>query len=229
MRFLSSALVGLVTLVLAAPAWAQTPAPPAPTPAAAPARAVPDNRIPVFAADARGMFASLGEDTLTSASLYVPTGQMKSKAFGVQLGAHVYPWRGKAMALGVGGEAALVSNSFETVDTTTLKPTGTIYNRNLEAYSVNVSLNFGKKNGWSYLTAGYGPVTFASYLSTLTRDDISDKGLNYGAGARWFKYDHLAFTVDLRFYATPPANATLNTAPRLRNTVFVMSAGVSIK
>ena len=53
--------------------------------------------------------------------------------------------------------------------------------------------------------------------------------INYGAGARWYTYDHLAFTLDLRFYATQPTPATANTAPRLRHAVFVMSAGVSIK
>jgi hypothetical protein len=90
-------------------------------------------------------------------------------------------------------------------------------------------MNFGHKLGWSYLTLGYGPTTFESYLTALTPDGLSAATLNYGAGARWFNFDHMAFTVDMRFYATNPALATLNTAARSRQKVFVMSAGISIK
>ena len=183
----------------------------------------------MFAADARGMFAALGADELTRTSLFIPAEQMKSKALGLQLGAHVYPWRGQSMAFGIGAETVMAGNSFETVDTTTLKPTGTIYNRRLRGLSGQLSLNFGHKSGWSYITAGIGSMTFESYLDKLQPDGLAQSAINYGAGARWYTYDHLAFTLDLRFYATQPTPATANTAPRLRHAVFVMSAGVSIK
>lgn len=232
LRSLCAALAGAFTLLTATAASAQTaPVPSAPAPAqpAPPARPRPDNRIPLFAIDARGMFAALGDDELTRTSLFIPVEQMKSKAFGLQLGAHAYPWRGQAMALGIGAEAVMAGNSFETVNVTTLKPTGTIYDRRLRGVSGQVSLNFGHQAGWSYITAGLGSMTLESYLDTLLPDGLSQSAFNYGAGARWYTYDHLAFTLDLRFYATPPAPATPNTAARLRHTIFVMSAGVSIK
>ena len=33
--------------------------------------------------------------------------------------------------------------------------------------------------------------------------------LNYGAGARWFAWRHIAFAVDIRFYQTQPEERTV--------------------
>jgi hypothetical protein len=216
------AAVVLAAMVAASPAFAQTPS-------AAPARPLPDNRIPIAVVDARGVFARLGQDPLTATGLVTNVLDMSSKAFGLSGGVHVYPWRGRSTAFGVGAEAIFARNSFEPIDATTAKPGGTVYNRRLSGVSAQLSMNFGHKLGWSYITAGYGPNTFESYLATRTPDGLHDATLNYGAGARWFNYDHLAFTFDMRFYATNPALATPNTAARSRHKVFVMSAGISIK
>lgn len=214
------------TLVLVAlgvsPAFAQAPAAPA-------ARPLADNRIPIAVVDARGVFARLGQDTLTATGVHVPLPELKSKALGLAGGAHVYPLRGKSLALGLGAEAILVRTSFEPLDAKTLKPGGTVYDRRLSGVSGQVSLNFGHRLGWSYLTVGLGPMAFQSYLDKLTPDGLSEKTLNYGGGARWFNFDHMAFTVDLRFYATKEALATPNTAARMSHKVFVMSAGIAIK
>lgn len=219
---ISCVLIGLVVAALGvAPALAQTPA--------ASQRPAPDNRLPIAVVDGRGVFARLGQDVLTAAGLPTTALQLSSKAFGFAGGAHVYPWRGRSMAFGVGGEAILARNSFEPIDATTLKPGGTVFKRRLRSASAQLSMNFGHAAGWSYLTAGYGPLSFESYLSTRTPDGLRDATLNYGGGARWFNFDHLAFTLDLRFYATRPTLATPATAARARHRVFVMSAGIAIK
>lgn len=188
-----------------------------------------DNRIPIAAADLRAVSASLGQDTSTATSLFVTATDMKARALGLVAGAHVYPLRGKAVALGIGGEVLMAGNSFEPINATTLKPGGTVYSRRLRAYTAQVSGNFGHRLGWSYLTVGFGPTSFESYLSKLQPDGLRPATLNYGGGARWFNFEHLAFNLDLRFYATKPAVATANTAARERHRVLVMSAGVSIK
>ncbi len=103
--------------------------------------------------------------------------------------------------------------------------------------SGQVSLNFGHKLGWSYLTVGAGPLAFESYkevsatapTAATMPDGLRARTVNFGGGARWFNVAHLAFTVDLRFYLTPAALATPNTAPRDKHKVFVMSAGIAIK
>lgn len=227
MRSLGILRLGALLFALAAsPAFAQAPAAPATAPAR---RSPPDNRIPVGVIDARVVMASLGSDTQTASNLFVTAAELKSRAFGLGGGVHLYPLRGKSIALGIGAEAIQAQNSFETVNPTTLKPTGTVYYRRLRGVSGQVSLNFGHNRGWSYLTVGAGPTTFESHLATLAPDGLSDMTLNFGGGARWFAKEHLAFTVALRFYRTPPALATANTASRLKNSVLVMSAGIAIK
>jgi len=218
-------LAGILTcLVLAAasPALAQTTPPVAAKPA-------PDNRIPFVVLDGRGVLARIGTDARTATELGVAELDLSPKSFGVTAGAHVYPWRGKSMALGIGGETIFAQSSFEPLDPKTNKPGGKVYNRRLSAMSAQLSLNFGHKAGWSYITAGFGPLVFATYPATVTNDALGEGTLNYGGGARWFNWDHVAITMDLRFYATNPTNATVNTVGRSRNTLFVMSAGFAIK
>lgn len=188
-----------------------------------------DNRIPIAAADLRGVSASLGQDATTAASLFVTATDLPGRAFGLVSGAHVYPLRGRSVALGLGGEILMAGKSFEPLNAETKKPGGRVYSRRLRAYTAQVSANFGHRMGWSYLTVGFGPTSFDSYLSRLEPDGLRPATLNYGGGARWFNFEHLAFNIDLRFYATKPALATANTAARERHRVLVMSAGISIK
>jgi hypothetical protein len=217
----------LLGLIAASPARAQT----SPARPARPARPAIDNRIPIAAVDARGVFSFLGKDPITATGLFLAPENLPSKAFGLEGGAHIYPVRGRAWALGVGAEAIVVRNSFEPIDPTTKKPTGDVFKRRLRGVSGQLSVNFGHKAGWSYLTAGLGPMSFESYLekTTLVPDGLRTTTLNFGGGARWFNFDHLAFTVDMRFYRTKAALATLNTAARSSHSVLVMSAGMSIK
>lgn len=187
-----------------------------------------DNRIPLFAIDARGTFAMLGQDPLTATGLSTTAATLPSKGLGGVAGAHVYILRRQTFALGIGGEAMLSRAKRELTDIEG-KPSGTVIQRRLRALSTQVSLNFGHRNGWSYLTAGFGPTSFESYLEGATPDGLRPASLNFGGGARWFNTEHLAFTADMRFYATKPALATPNTAARSRRNVIVLSAGVSIK
>ena len=70
-----------------------------------------------------------------------------------------------------------------------------------------VSFNFGSRDGWSYLTAGYGNTRTRSQVSSdvlgpivhsvvvITRHSPT---INYGGGARWFIREHMAVGFDLR-------------------------------
>ena len=221
-------LMRLALFVVSAAGFAATPAlaqTPAPVPVTAPKR---DTRIPIFVVDARGVFGRIGQDATTAAGLSTAALALPATGLGMAGGAHMYLWRGKAMALGVGGEALLARARRELTDSTG-KPTGTVINRRLQAISGQLSLNFGRRAGWSYLTAGIGPTSFESYLGSATRDGLRPASLNFGGGARWFNWEHLAFTADLRFYATKPALATPNTAQRVRKNLVVFSGGIAIK
>jgi hypothetical protein len=96
--------------------------------------------------------------------------------------------------------------------------------------SPQLSLNFGRRDGWSYLSGGIG-------LARLTWEKAGTpapggdrvRAIHYGGGARWFTGPHLAFSFDVRFYTIPAqvAQGARPSFPRSRFTVF--SAGVSLR
>jgi hypothetical protein len=225
-------LLALVGCVVASPAFAQTPAPSAP-PAGR-------NRIPVLVLDVRGTFARLGQDAISAAGLGIAKTVLPAKGFGLAGGGHIYPIRAGGFALGVGGEAVLARASVEPINTTTKKPGGVEYHRRLRGISGQVSFNFGHTLGWSYLTVGMGPMSFETYKTTTSTttgtsttavvlDGLRPKTLNFGGGARWFNFDHLAFSVDVRYYRTRAALATPNTVARDNKSILVLSAGFAFK
>jgi hypothetical protein len=224
-------LAPLIVLLLASPAAAQVPPPaatptPAPSPQPVPPLAVAP--LPIFVIDLRGGFASLGSDTTTSAGLGVVAEDMPGRARTVVVGAHLYPFRRGGFKLGVGAEAVRGVSSNQRLDSTGEK-TGPIIRRRLEGMSGQLSLNFGKGKGWSYVTVGSGPMKFESYLDDAKPTRAGTTTLNYGGGARWFAKAHLALTIDLRFYLIRPATATFDAPARVRKRVTLLSAGISIK
>jgi hypothetical protein len=184
--------------------------------------------IPPFVVDARVAIPLLKEDPVTAADLGINTAQLANRGLGITGGANFYPLRRGGFALGLGGELLFAGASHQDTDLNG-QPIGTKINRRFQNASFQMSLNFGKRNGWSYLTFGMGPVAFDTYFEGTEPDGLRQKTLNYGGGARWFNYEHVAFSLDLRIYATVPANPTLIVGGRQRTNVLVLSAGVSIK
>jgi hypothetical protein len=240
MRFPLLVMSGL--LLVASPLRAQTPPVPAQTPAPPPAQtpAPPraDNRIPVAALDARVVYTALGQDAITAASLQLSSAALlKSKTFGLMGGVHVYPIRGKHVALGLGGDAVLIPGNSQPEDPIKKEPVGPEIKRRVRGFSGQVSLNFGKRQGWSYITGGLGPTSFESYLGIVkgsaqvekVPDGLRPMTLNAGGGARWFNFQHLAFSLDFRMYFTKEALATSVTAARGPKRLILLSGGISIK
>jgi hypothetical protein len=220
-------LAPIIVLLLASPAAAQVPTPtPSVTPApVAPLKVAP---LPIIVLDARVGFSSLGSDTTTAAGLGQAVEDMPSRAKTLVVGAHLYPLRKGGLKLGVGAEVIRGVSSNQRLDSTG-KEVGPIIRRKLEGMSGQLSLNFGKGKGWSYITVGGGPMKFESYLDDAKPTRAGATTLNYGGGARWFTAGHLAFTVDVRFYLTRPATATFDAVARARRRVTLLSAGISVK
>ena len=101
----------------------------------------------------------------------------------------------------------------------------------LTALSPQVSLNFGKRDGWSYLSGGIGWASLTTEFDDMPFEDPASRprAINYGGGARWFAKKHLAFSLDLRFYAISPQEATVERPAVPRMTVMVFSAGISAR
>ncbi len=213
--------VAAVLVLLAVPAAAQTPTPPPVTPLKVPA-------IPWLVIDARGGFSSAGRDTTTASGLGVAPADMPGRLRTAVVGAHVYPLRRGGLKIGLGAEMLVGTGSSQKKDAAG-DAVGPTIRRRLNSVSGQISLNFGKGSGWSYITVGSGPLKFESYLDDAEPDGEAMTTLNYGGGARWFARSHLAFTVDLRFYLTRPANPTTATAGRARQRLLLLSAGISLK
>ena len=207
--------------------------------AAAPARAQVERPIPPVVVDARIAVASLGQDAVTAEQLTVAPEALPSRGLGFVAGVHVYPLRRRGFALGLGGELVRLRASAtpepdagddDQDEPPPVTPPVPDVHRRLDGVSFQLSLNFGHRDGWSYLTAGTGPFVFPTYTGAIAPEDPPrNSTLNLGGGARWFLNRHVALTLDARFYLTRPEDPSGATPGRERRRVMVLSGGLSFK
>jgi hypothetical protein len=216
---LRSALVFGSCLVLAAPASAQQKEP-----------------IGPFAIDLRGAFARHKAEPSVATSLNVTAANLPTRTIGLVGGVHVYPLRSRRVTLGLGGNVVMTrgSKSLEIEDDAAVPPVvveGPVVRRRFTTFSPEISLNFGHRQGWSYISGGMfgrsklyleradAPVADAPYRATI----------NYGGGARWFTSEHVAFSVDFRWYSVAEQPAVTGIVAQPRTTLLVLSGGISFK
>lgn len=218
-------MFALCTLALAAAAAAQEPDP-APAPLV---RA----RIAPFVLDARLPIPRFKQDGTIATGLGVQAIDLPVRGIGLLGGAHVYPLRRGSFALGFGAEmlrahASKTKKGNEKV--TPVVPDGPTVKTRWSNFSPQVSLNFGKRDGYSYLTVGIGKSKVTTELEGDPQPDpeSSVRTLNYGGGARWFIKDHLAFNLDLRFYSINAEEPTPGRTPNPQMRLLVFSGGISI-
>jgi hypothetical protein len=213
------ALALLLLTAVASPGFTQEPAQaPAPEP------------IGLFVADVRAAFPRFKADASVADALGVGALDLPTQGLGLVFGAHVYPARFGAVTLGVGAEV-IRSGRSRTRAANNEGVAGPTVQTSFSAFSPQLSLNFGSKDGWSYLSGGLGWGSFGTELETAPLPDAEGRlqVINYGGGARWFVKPRVALSLDLRFYAVNPQEATVARPAFPRKTMIVMSAGVGIK
>ena len=214
MRRVSSAL--LISLALAAPAAAQQKEP-----------------IGPFVVDLRGAYGRHKTEPSVATELGVEPGNLPSRTFGIVAGAHVYPLRSSKVSLGIGGNMVWLrgSKTIETTASNGTTSTSPTVRRYFTTISPEISINFGHKNGWSYVSGGF----FGQSKLYLDRADMPAGSMpyrstvNYGGGARWFNLQHVAFSVDFRWYSVKNQPATAGMIAQPGTTLLVLSGGVSFK
>jgi hypothetical protein len=196
--------------------------------------------VPRFVVDIRGVTAglptSLGWTPVIPATTEVP-----SRGLGIDGGAHAIVLRGRTMSLGVGATFLIARSTTSTVT----EPTTTAPNpaplpdveTRLTVLAPQLSLNFGKRLGWSYISAGMGrgkvssTATLTGSADAVNAVDEWTRTINFGGGARWFVNDHLGVGFDLRWHRLGAKEATtgtpLITAPR--QTMLVLGIGISVR
>jgi hypothetical protein len=201
--------------------------------AAAPAssRAQVERPIPAAVFDVRVVFAGFGQDEITAAALAIEPEALPTRGLGFAAGLHLYPIRRQGFAIGIGGELVRASGSaVAAADDDPTMPLPPTVHRRLQGLSGNLSINFGHRDGWSYLTAGMGPLVFQTYTGLTAPEDPPRKStINAGGGARWFLNRHIALALDVRFYLTRPEEPLGATPPRERRRLLFLSAGISVK
>jgi hypothetical protein len=202
----------LIALALPAMASAQTPPP----------TGVVDEPIGRFSVDLQGSLANFPQDTSIATSLGTIESNLPARGLGGRIAATFYPFRLGPVTFGLGGALALARGSQEA------EITGERFTTTLVSFAPQLSLNFGRKGGWSYLSAG-----ISSSKLTIARDGAEGgptaPTVDYGGGARWFIREHLAFSFDVRIFNIAAADAEPGIAARFRTRMFVMSAGISIR
>lgn len=202
---------------------------------AAPAAAQQDEALPPFVFDVHGLYAKHKNEPSVATELDVASGNLPAHTFGLVGGGHVYVLRGSKIKIGFGGTflAAGGHDTIETTNTDGSMTTSPTVQRHFRSIDPEISFNFGHRNGWSYISGGIGgrsrlyldradaPASNAPARSTLT----------YGAGARWFANNHVAFSVEVRWYsiAEQPASLANNIQLEPRTTLMVLSGGISLK
>jgi hypothetical protein len=184
-----------------------------------------------FAVDVRVALPRFPEDAATVSALAVTVENLPSRGLGLAAGVTFYPVRMGRVALGVGGEW-LLSRGRKTLDPEEEGGvSGPTVTTRFSALSPQLSLNFGGRDGWSYVSGGIGWVAFTTEREDAPVADATGRtrAINYGGGARWFAKEHLAFTFDLRFYRINPQDAIVGRPAYGGRRMMVFSAGVSLK
>jgi hypothetical protein len=160
--------------------------------AASPVRAQdPPPRIGPWALDVRGSVPRFpNDDPLLAASRGLDVRELPGAGLGLDLGAHVYPLKWKAITFGVGAQATLArATSSPPADVALLRPV----TERFTTLAPQLSFNFGTGDGWSYISGGIGRATWSlvpdgSEPGTADQERLTT--INYGGGARWFIKPH---------------------------------------
>lgn len=207
---------------------------------ALPAAAFAQETRPVgpFVVDTRVSFARYGKDPILASSEGLTAERLPTGGLGIEIGAHVYPLSLGKVRLGLGGSINWSRGRKTPVDSNG-QPAGEQVEARLAFFSSQVSLNFGKRDGWSYISGGLGwttrqyQLTGTAGTSSTSTTEVNPKlaTINYGGGARWFAKKHFGYTFDVRFYrvsALALTNGNVEYAiPASRR--LVLSIGTSFK
>lgn len=192
-------------------------------------------------ADARGSLPRYKQSDQLAGPYGIAQIELPSLGLGLDLGGHWYPVRWRVVTLGIGGSIH-VSRGHHGAAEVDSTPVGKDVTLRFTSFAPQLSFNFAGTTGWSYLSGGLG----TSSMTVATSDPTSGttpstdplapsplnprrKTINYGSGARWFMKDHVAFSLDIRFYAINPQIPLEDVRPAPRMTLMVISAGVAFK
>lgn len=190
--------------------------------------------IPRFVFDVRG--TSTGLPTTQGWTPVVPTGaEVPSRALGFEFGGHVrvVHFGGASLSLGATFMTAKGTVAPEATDPATPALVPDVSTR-FTSLAPQVSLGFGHRLGFSYISAGLGrarvrsEATLAGAPAGLVEGDWT-RAINFGGGARWFITDHFGVNFDLRWHQLAAVTADVTHPAAPRTTMLVLGVGISLQ
>jgi len=145
------------------------------------------------------------------------------RGVGAEGGVFVFAGPGRFRRLSFGATGFVAEGRATGVDAPTMAT-------RMFAAAPHAALNFGHRDGWSYLSIGAGTAKVRATEAGV-EDQPASWGLafHYGGGARWFVREHLAVSLDLRFWALTPRPATTARPSAAATTRIAIGAGVSFR
>lgn len=189
--------------------------------AAAAQTAAPADQPGPWVLDLRGTTVSLPSEADFLPAL-PPGSVVPGRGFGIDGGARWYWRRLGPGRVGLGVDATWARGT--TAGSATLPRVVETFTR----VSPDLSLNFGQRNGWSYLSLGAGVARIAASAS-LGGSDLTPAStgavlaIHAGGGARWFTRERLAVGFDVRLHSLQPGKST---PPTMR---LAASVGISVR
>ena len=166
---------------------------------------------------------------------------LPGRNWGVSAGVTVYPFRLGLATFGVGASLTTAKGSGESLtivsgsgSTATTRTTPVVHT-GITNLAPQLSINFGHKLGWSYLSAGLGRSKVSSRADAAGKTpamvvpEAWNSALNFGGGAKWFMKPHLGAGFDARFVKLASRSATATLPSARRTQVWNISAGISIQ
>ena len=182
--------------------------------------------------DLHGIMPSFPDDSQQLAdSRAMLVSELPGRGMGIYAAAHVYPFKWKAVTFGIGADVTLV-RARQSAPVIAGVIVGRPVTEQFAHASPQISFNFGKGDGWSYISAGYGPGQWSVVPdgdNPTDLDTLIQPIANYGGGARWFIKRHFAFSLDVRIYAIVPRTGLPGFPAPPRTNLFSVGAGISYK
>lgn len=218
--------------------------------AVAEAQTVVQDRPGPYVFDIRAATSSLPRDSAffppVPSSTAVP-----SRGYGIDAGAHVYLVQFGPARLGLGASLLRARGTIspgpvetdsadDDDDETSSTSTAVLPDVAglLTSIGPQVSVNFGTRAGWSYLSAGLGRARVSTRTSAFVdeagqvvaqprlRESGTRSSINVGGGARWFAKSRLAFSFDVRFHIIGAGGEDI---PTPGTTLVAVAAGMSLR
>lgn len=197
--------------------------------------------LPWFAADLH--VASVG---LPTAEGWIPVPVIGDTPFagrglGFSGGATVYPFKLGIMTFGFGASLSMGKGKGEALEIATgsgdaaVIVTTPVMRTDVLNVIPQISINFGHKLGWSYLSAGIGTTRVnarsdaTATLPAVVLPQSWNQALNFGGGARWFMKRRLGAGFDVRFVKLGSRAASGEIPAAKRTQMVTFSAGITIQ